>query len=142
MLHARSLPSKLLDEELNYVDYIQNISPHRFFDDMTPFEAWTGDKPYVTHFHIFGSRTWTHIPSKKRKALDPHSTPCIFFGNLDDAKGYRLIYPSTDQLIIDRSVHFEESPLHAPPVQHAETLCFHQFQTSEMMIPYTQMLHI
>jgi hypothetical protein len=40
----------------------------------------------------------------------------------DDVKGYRLIHPSTNQLIIECSVQFEESPLHAPPVQHAETL--------------------
>jgi hypothetical protein len=67
---------------------------------MTPFEAWKGDKPDVTHFHIFGSHTWAHIPSEKRKQLDPRSTPCIFVGYLDDVKGYRLIDPSTYQLII------------------------------------------
>jgi transposase InsO family protein len=50
MLHARSLPSKLWVEALNCVAYIQNRSPHRSVEDMTPFEAWTGDKPDVTHF--------------------------------------------------------------------------------------------
>jgi hypothetical protein len=43
-------------------------------------------------------------------------------GYSDDVKGYRLIDPSTYQLIIERIVQFEESPLHAPPVQHEETL--------------------
>jgi hypothetical protein len=43
-------------------------------------------------------------------------------GYLDDVKGYRLIDPSTDRLIIEHNVQFEESPLHAPLVQHAETL--------------------
>jgi hypothetical protein len=81
-----------------------------------------GDKPDVTHFHIFGSRAWTHIPSEKRKALDPQSTPCIFVGYPDDVKGYMLIHPSTYRLIIEHNVKFEESPLHAPPVQHADTL--------------------
>jgi hypothetical protein len=122
MLHVRSLPSKLWVEALNCVSYIQNISPHRSVEDMTPFEAWTGDKPDVTHFCIFGSRAWAHIPSEKRKALDPQSTPCIFVGYPDDVKGYMLIDPSTDWLIIEHNVQFEESPLHAPPVQHANTL--------------------
>jgi len=39
-----------------------------------------------------------------------------------DVKGYRLIDPSTDRLIIERSVQFEKSPLHAPPLKHVETL--------------------
>jgi hypothetical protein len=36
-------------------------------------------------------------------------------------KGYRFIDPSIDKLIIERRVHFEESPLHAPLEPHAET---------------------
>jgi hypothetical protein len=67
MLHARSLPSKLWAEALNCVAYIQNRAPHRCVEDRTPFEAWTSDKPDVTHFRIFGSRAWAHIPSEKRK---------------------------------------------------------------------------
>jgi hypothetical protein len=43
-------------------------------------------------------------------------------GHPNDVKGYKLIDPSTDRLIIERSVQFEESHLHAPQVQHAETL--------------------
>jgi hypothetical protein len=75
---------------------------------------------HISHTsRIFGSHAWAHIPSEKRKALDPHSTPCIFLGYPDDVKGYKLIDPSIDRLIIEHSVHFEESPLHAPPVQHA-----------------------
>ena len=104
MFHGRYLPSKLWDEELNYANYIQNISPHRSVKDMTPFEAWSGCKPEVTHFRIFGTCAWAHIPSEKRKALDPQSTACIFVGYSDDVKGYRLIDPSTEKLFIERSV--------------------------------------
>jgi hypothetical protein len=43
-------------------------------------------------------------------------------GYPNDVKGYRLIDPSTDRLIIESSVKFDESPFHAPPVQHADTL--------------------
>jgi hypothetical protein len=106
---------------LNCVAYIQNIASHKYVEDKTPFEAWTGDKPDVTHFRIFGSREWAHIPSEKRKSLDPQSTPFIFVGYPDDVKGYILIDPSTYRIIIEHSVQFEESPLHAPPVKHVET---------------------
>ena len=96
MLHARSLPSKLWAEALNCFNYIQNRSPHRSVKDMTPFEAWSGCKLEFTHFQIFGSCVWDHIPSKKRKALDPQSTECIFVGYSDDVKIYTLIDPLTD----------------------------------------------
>jgi hypothetical protein len=43
-------------------------------------------------------------------------------GYPDDVKGYKLIDPSTDRLIIERSVQFEEIPLHATSVQHVEIL--------------------
>jgi hypothetical protein len=35
-------------------------------------------------------------------------------------KGYSLLYPSTDRIIIERIVQFEENFLHAPLEPHAE----------------------
>jgi transposase InsO family protein len=67
MLHARSLPQKLWAEALNCANYIQNISPHRFVKDQTPFEAWSDNKPEVTHFCIFGSRAWATFPLRRGK---------------------------------------------------------------------------
>jgi hypothetical protein len=78
MLHAMSLPLRLWVEALNCGTYIKNISPHIFFKDKIPYEAWSDLKLEVTHFHIFGSRAWARIPSMKRKALDPQSRECIF----------------------------------------------------------------
>jgi hypothetical protein len=121
MLHAKSLPQRLWAEALNCETYIQNISPHRSVKDKTPYEAWSGLKPEVTHFHIFGSRAWAQIPSEKRKALDPQSTECIFVGYPDGVKGYRLIDLSSDRLIIEHSVQFEESVSHVPQQPHADT---------------------
>jgi hypothetical protein len=89
----------------------------------------------VTHFHIFQSYTWAHIPFKKREALIPQSTTCIFVGYRDGVKGYRLLDPSTNKLIVEHIVQFEESPcmLHLSHMQRF--LNFHQFQ---MMSPYIQ----
>jgi hypothetical protein len=75
----------------------------------------------VTHFRIFSSRAWARIPFEKRKALDPQSTECIFVGYLDGVKGYRLIDLSSDRLIIDQSVQFEESVSHVPQQPHVDT---------------------
>jgi hypothetical protein len=80
-LHAKSLPHRLWVEALNCENYIQNISPHRYVKDNTPFEAWSVLKLEVTHFHIFGSCAWAMIPSKKRKEIDPLIIECIIFGH-------------------------------------------------------------
>jgi hypothetical protein len=121
MLHAKSLPKRLWAEALNCETYIQNRSPHRSVKDKTPYEAWSGLKLKVTHFCIFGSRAWARIPSEKRKALDPQSTECIFVGYLDGVKGYVLIDLSSDWLIFEHSVQFEESVSHVPQQPHANT---------------------
>ena len=71
MLHAKSLPQRLWAEALNCTTYIQNIFPHRYVKDKTPYDAWSNLKLEVTHFCIFGSRAWAWIPSENRKALDP-----------------------------------------------------------------------
>jgi hypothetical protein len=101
MLHAKSLLQRLWAEELNCATCIQNISPHIYVKDKTPYEAWSSLKPEVTHFRIFGSHAWARIPSEKRKALDPQSTECIFVGYPYDVKGYRLTDLSSDRLIIE-----------------------------------------
>ena len=121
MSHAKSLPQRLWAEALNYETYIQKISPHRSIKDKTPYKAWSGLKPEVAHFCIFGSRAWARIPSEKRKALDAQSTKWIFFGYLDGVKGYHLIDLSSDRLIIDHNVQFEESVSHVPQQLHADT---------------------
>jgi hypothetical protein len=94
MLHAKSLPQRLWAEALNCATYIQSKSLHIYFKDKTPYKAWSSLKPEVAHFRIFGSHAWARIPSKKRKALDPQSTKCIFVGYPNGVKGYRLIYIS------------------------------------------------
>jgi hypothetical protein len=121
MLHEKSLPQRLWAKKINCETYTQNISPHRYFKSKTPYKAWSGLKPEETHFHIFGSHAWAQIPSEKRKALDPHSTECIFVGYPDGVKGYRIIDISLDWLMIERSVQFEESVLHVPQQPHADT---------------------
>jgi hypothetical protein len=121
MLHEKSLPQRLWAEALNCETYIQNRSPHRYVKDKTPYEAWSGLKPEVTHFRIFGSRAWAQIPSEKRKALDPQRTECIFVGYPNGVKGYSLIDLSSDRLIIEQSVQFEESVSHVPQQSHADT---------------------
>ena len=121
MMEAKTLPPKYWAEAINYAAYIQNRVPHKQLDGMTPFEAWSGHKPDVTHFKIFGSKAWARIPTEKRKALQPLSQECLFVGYSEDSKGYKLINLSTNKSFIERCVQFEEEPLAAVEVGEASS---------------------
>ena len=59
----------------------ENRVPHKQLYGMTPFEAWSGHKPNVTHLiRIFGSWAWARIPTEKRKDLQPQSQEFLFVG--------------------------------------------------------------
>jgi hypothetical protein len=130
MLHGKSLPQKLWDEALNFTAYIQNPSSHISVKDKTPYEAWSGLKPEVTHFCIFGSCAWARIPSKKRKALDPQRTKCIFVGYLYGVKDTNLlIFPQTKSSLSKVSNSRKVSCIYLN--NHMQTFLF--FHLLEMM---------
>ena len=66
---VKTLPPKYWDEAINCEAYIQNRVPHKYLDGMNPFKSWSGHKPDVTHFRIFGSKARARILTDKRKAL-------------------------------------------------------------------------
>ena len=142
MIHSRSLAPQYWAEAINCACYIQNRVPHQALKGITPFEAWSGRKPSVKHFRVFGSPAWAHIPAEKRKALDPQSRPCIFVGYPDGVKGYRLLHPTTHELFIERSVQFEEGSLSSlsitsppPSTLTLESLGVHDISSDELDSP-------
>ena len=88
---------------------------------MTPYEAWTGDKPKVDHLRIFGCQAFVHVPKDERKKLDSKSKKCILMGYGTATKGYRLYDPLKKKVVFSRDVIFneqkcglEESTQHEP----------------------------
>ena len=55
----------------------------------TPYEAWTGKKPNVSHFREFRSDIWVLDESKNRSKLAPKSKKMIFVGFLEGSKAVR-----------------------------------------------------
>jgi hypothetical protein len=47
-----------------------------------------------------GSRAWAHIPTDKRKALEPQSVECIFVGYIEGVKGYIFIDSHIENFIL------------------------------------------
>jgi len=87
-------------------------SPHKGFKNIiTPKEAWSKIKLDVSHFHVISSETQTHIPDEKINVLQPKSEKCIFVVYFEDIKGYILLQPNSNEIIIRRDANFNEGLL-------------------------------
>ena len=92
MLHDQSLPFFLWEEACSTTIYIQNRSPNHDVGNMMPEECFIGKKPKVIHFCIFGSLTYSHVPSEKRKKLEPTTEKGILMGYDETSKAFRIIF--------------------------------------------------
>ncbi|MCI00707.1 retrovirus-related pol polyprotein from transposon tnt 1-94, partial [Trifolium medium] len=108
MLSARDVPKRFWPEAVNWATYVMNISPTFTVQDMTPEEAWSGLKPSVHHFRVFGCLAHVHIPDVHRKKLDGKSIKCVLLGVSEESKAYKLYNPSEKRIIVSRDVIFEE----------------------------------
>jgi hypothetical protein len=88
--------------------YLQNRSPHRVVGSMTPEEAFSRKKPKVGHFQIFGSITYSYVPSEKRKKMEPMAERGIFVGYSETSKAFCVYLPSLRKTVLRRDVRFEE----------------------------------
>nr|GEV30509.1 putative RNA-directed DNA polymerase [Tanacetum cinerariifolium] len=71
-------------------------------------EAWSGKKPDVSHFRVFGCIAYALVPDQKRKKLDDKGEKCILLGVSDCSKAFKLYNPNTKKIIISRDVIFDE----------------------------------
>ena len=108
MIHDQHLPMFLWAEASMTAMYVQNRSPHKTVRNMTPEEAFTGVKPEVGHFKIFGCPVYIHIPKEKRTKLDPLGRKGTFVGYSESSKAYRIYIPGQRQIEVRRDVTFEE----------------------------------
>jgi hypothetical protein len=60
--------------------YIQNKSPHHILKNITPEESFTGVKPEIEHFKIFGCLVYFHVPKEKRSKIYPSGRKDTFMG--------------------------------------------------------------
>ena len=69
MIHYKGLSLNYWVETINCAYYIANHTLTKALKNKTLEEAWNKIKPFVSHFHVFGSVAWAHIPDEKRKSL-------------------------------------------------------------------------
>jgi hypothetical protein len=109
MLHSSTLPVKLWAEASATAVYLLNRVPCKAVPTMTPYQAWHGRKPNVSHLHVFGCDAYAHIPKDERTKLDPKGVKCNFVGYSETQKAFRLWDSSSGKIKISRDVIFNES---------------------------------
>jgi hypothetical protein len=129
MIQSKGLSLQYWVEAINCKNYIVNCIPTKALKNITLEEAWTKIKPDVSHFCVFGSIAWAHILDEKRKALQPKSEKCIFVGYSEDVKGYRLLQPHCNEIIIIRAVKFDCEP-------NLVIVSSLAYEPSSMFVPY------
>ncbi|KAL6327560.1 hypothetical protein AAG906_021850 [Vitis piasezkii] len=78
MLYEKGLPKIFWAEAVNSVVYLLNRCPIKALLNKTPIEAWSGRKPSVRHFKVFGCLCYSQVPKERKSMLDETSEKCIF----------------------------------------------------------------
>jgi hypothetical protein len=109
MLKAMQVPPEFWGEAVCAAVYTLNRAPTKSLNNMTPFEAWHGRKPRVSHLRIFGCTTSVKIAGPNLSKLADRSRKMVFIGYEIGTKGYRFYDPSTAKLVVSRDVIFAEN---------------------------------
>lgn len=104
MLQDANLPKKYWAEAIHTATYIKNHTTSTTLEHKSPIEIWSGKKPDVSHFKVFGSIAMAMIPKGKRQKFDAKSRELMFVGYCEDQKGYRLMDRLTNKVISCRDV--------------------------------------
>ena len=68
--------------------------PTKVLQSITPYEAWNGHKPSISHIIVFGCFVYALVPVRQRKKLNDKAVKCIFVGYSSESKDYSLVSSS------------------------------------------------
>jgi hypothetical protein len=107
LLKQRGMPTVFWGEAVVTVVYILNRSPTKGLNGRTPYEAWHGRKPAVSHLRVFNCLTFGKELGHISK-LDDRSTPGVFISYAKGSKAYRILDPGTQHVRTTRDAVFDE----------------------------------
>ena len=109
MLFDLNHPKRFWPEVLSTAVYLRNQSSTRAVEGQTPFEAWYGYKPDISHLRVFGCLAYSHIEKDERSKLDSKSRKCILLGYGSTVKGYRLYDMEKQRICHSCNIRFDEA---------------------------------
>ena len=107
LVQARLPPSFWKYAVETYI-HTSNRTPTSALNGETPYHLWTGKKPNISYFRVFGCLAYVLIQKQNRKALQPHSRKCIFIGYPDGVKAWRFWDPVEKKVIVSSHAVFDE----------------------------------
>jgi hypothetical protein len=107
MLEDSKLPKTLWAEAATTANYLRNRAPAAG-RSCTPWEAFFGKKPDVSHLRVFGARAYALQPKELRRKLDSHAIRGVMVGYEPNVKGYRIL-TDDGKIIVAGDVAFDET---------------------------------
>jgi hypothetical protein len=101
-LRYSGLPLKYWPEMVNTANYVRNRSPCASLPGITPFQAWTGREPTLSHIKTPGTTCWSI--NRLHSKLKDDATECKLLGYEGDHI-YRLLHPN-GKIFTSSTVHF------------------------------------
>lgn len=94
MIQFSTLPKSLWGEAIKISANILNRVPTKA-TTKTPFELWTGRRPSLRHFHVWGCPAEARQYNPEEKKLDSTTVGCYFVGIEEKSRGYKFYDPVT-----------------------------------------------
>src|SRR5436189_2121034 len=98
MVSHSTLPESLWGKALKTAAYILNRVPTKA-TAKTPYEFWTGRKPALGHFHIWGCPAEARPYRPNGKKLDSKTVSCYFIVIQNDLGAITSMIPHQDQFL-------------------------------------------
>jgi Integrase core domain len=89
--------------------YLAQRTPTHTLQGMTPYEAFYGKKPWMSHLREYGCQDFVLIQSKVNPKIYPHSEECVLVGYSTDSKAYQCWNRKTQHIVTSYNVNFIES---------------------------------
>ncbi|CAI7747167.1 unnamed protein product [Closterium sp. NIES-54] len=88
--------------------WIHNRSLTKTLPNVTPLEAWSGDKPDISNLRTFGCICYYHVTDATRTKLEAKAHVGMHLGHSLDHKGWRVWDLESGKLVVLRDVSFFE----------------------------------
>jgi hypothetical protein len=91
LLKTMQVPPVFWGEAVSTIVYLLNRSPTKALNNKTPFEAWDGKKPRVSHLKNFGCVAFVKHTGPGLKKLSDRSSKMVFIGYESGTKGLQVL---------------------------------------------------
>ncbi|PKU85930.1 Retrovirus-related Pol polyprotein from transposon TNT 1-94 [Dendrobium catenatum] len=102
MISHSSLPESLWGEALKTAVYILNRVPSKAVTK-TPYELWTGKKPSIRHFYVWGCPGEARPYKPNERKLESRTVSCYFVEYSERSRGFKF-YDSSSKSFLRRAM--------------------------------------